>query len=714
MRLKKQGIALISVLFIAVAVMILALTFSRMVVSETQAAGSSRTMNASLQVADGVSERARARIVDEFQKSYKTVGKFLEAVDNGTLASLNDTDVYSETVGTTTGYWQVKRLNYTDTQAPWIEIAATAKTPKGVQTVVRRIGMGQSAIFELAMLSERTDCMYCHLRVRGDVGQLHHMRPGWGDELHGAEPANGWEDGWGSGDTSKVYGSAYAARTITQDDLSLGGSTKTINGAEFDEVYTNYKGDKLPQDQDGDDIPDFPAIDRNVAESSADGSLSGGIIYKVNRGGSLLSVPSTSNLATLNDTFDGNVVLEGTASNPIDLSGDVYISGDVIIKGYVKGQGAIYAGRNVYVAGDIKYVDENSDCWAASDPDLCAQQDIAADKTELRLAARGNIVIGDYTEKKADGTDKPWSGLQSADYYRSQFGFYSGTKYYDKATGDELSCNTSGATVACKNVDGEVITNYKAVDGKTAYDYSLRPGEIKNDGSFDSWLDDGTYQKILGKETRPYNTWRYDVTNAGKTRASLTRQDLKDQFTDYNVSDASLDAMLCASGSCTNGSYTIQDTSGNDIGVVHWDGDQLRVIMDPPVAVDKQVTRVDAFLYANQRIAGKTFMAPMVVNGGLIAKDIGILAPGLQYKEWWMTSKYNFLENIDCTDQSSTDTHNLTDAAYEPDADDCALTINYDYRMRNGGLGFNLVEGSIGQTIGWQVAAKRSDHVTGP
>lgn len=176
-----KGIALISVLFIAVAVMILALTFSRMVVSETQAAGSSRTMNESLQIADGVSERARARIVSEFKKSYKTVDKFLETVDHGTLDSLNDTDVYSETVGTTTGYWQVKRLNYVDTQAPWIEIAATAKTPKGVQTVVRRIGMGQSAIFELAMLSERTDCMYCHLRVRGDVGQLEHYATGLGD-----------------------------------------------------------------------------------------------------------------------------------------------------------------------------------------------------------------------------------------------------------------------------------------------------------------------------------------------------------------------------------------------------------------------------------------------------------------------------------------------------------------------------------------------------
>lgn len=519
---------------------------------------------------------------------------------------------------------------------------------------------------------------------------------------------------------------------MSSDDTQLFGSDKKINGTEFTgDIASGYRGDKLPQDQNGDDIPDFPAIDRRVAEASADGSLSGGVIYKMNRGGKLVSVPSSSNQSTLNQTYDGNLVLIGTVDNPINLDKDVYVSGDVVIKGYVKGQGTIYAGRNVYLAGDINYADENSDCWKASEPDACARQDIENDKTELRLAARGNIVIGDYTEKNPDGTDKSWSGLQSADYYRSQFGFYGSTKYYDKATGDELSCSAGDAGTTCHNVDGEVITNYKAVSSKDTYDYSLRPGQVKSDGSFEGWLDDGTYQAILGKETRPYNTWRYKITNANETRDTLTLDDLKAQFKDYtNIDDASLNAMVCAKDAdgngptCESGSYVITDTAGNEIGVVYWnDGNEMRVIMNPPIAVDRQVTRVDAFLYANQRIAGKTFMAPMVINGGLIAKDIGILAPGVQYREWWMTNRYAFLDTdesgsdpLDCTDVAALDSlkYSLKDTAYEPDADNCALTINYDYRMRNGGLGFNLVEGSVGQTIGWQIAAKRSDHVTGP
>ena len=371
--------------------------------------------------------------------------------------------------------------------------------------------------------------MYCHLRVRGDVGQLDFMRPGWGHEtIHATDDTKKKESGIGSGGNdggSVVYGTAYAAGDVSGDDTELTGNNPRVNGARFNEVITNYTGDKLPKNKDG--TPDFPAIKTEVAIANANGSVSGGELLW--RGDELEPSdypPSREAISSKNEGDQGNAILIGTKENPIDLSGDVYFSGDVIIKGYIKGRGGVYAGRNIYVAGDIKYADENSDCWKENDPNSCAVEDIEAKKDELRLGARGNIVVGDYTEKSG-GKDKTWDELQAADYFRSQFGFKNDTKkYYQKGTGDELECSGSGDTRRCKNADGKAVASSGVVEktGTEAYDYSMRPGAVDANGNFDAWLSDDLYQEILGEETRTYNTWRKDVKRTDLDGDDATRR----------------------------------------------------------------------------------------------------------------------------------------------------------------------------------------------
>jgi hypothetical protein len=135
---------------------------------------------------------------------------------------------------------------------------------------------------------------------------------------------------------------------------------------------------------------------------------------------------------------------------------------------------------------------------------------------------------------------------------------------------------------------------------------------------------------------------------------------------------------------------------------------------------------VDAYLYSNQRIAGKTFNAPLAINGGMVSKEIGVLAPGL-FKQWWMNpsdNRYNFLDTAqnDCAQQTFANQFrdaSITDpnatgyynGVFAPDVDDCSLTVNYDYRLRNGGLGYNLVAQDVGRTISWQVGSKHADRV---
>jgi hypothetical protein len=745
---KSQGIALISVLFIAAVVLILASTFIFTIVRERQSTNASRLVSDSLQTADAMSERARLTVVKTFNDAFKQAPDFVREVSaivnnqpslskdsslKSQILASKITDVNSLSINGKDGWWKVTGATPFDsagkpTEKAWyITVSATAETTSGVQTVIRRINMGQSQIFDLAMLARDTNCIYCHLRVNGDVGSLGTtFQPGW-DNIPGT--TSGADYGG-----SIVNGNLFLAGTAgTDSDTNLSVNPNRVNGAQFTgTIRENYNGEPLPQ-KDGANA--FPAIERELA-STAKGSLSGGIIYTVDRGQTLTSAPASSNVTggTLKDAQYGkNVVLIGTKDDPIVLNGDVYFEGDVVIKGYVTGRGAIYSDRNVYVAGNLEYKNP-ANCKTASNKDACAQQAIRDKKDELRLGARGNIVLGDYTEVAAQNNPKNWQGLQAADYYRNQFGFNSttNTKCYDKATGDELEPMKDGAGnfVGLQNIEGEKVadsltnTNVVCVPEKgnvneDAYSYSMRPGTINTStGAFESWLSDGLYQTILGEETRKYDSWRYDIAN----RAAITTSDVQKQFGDYGLSDTSLAKILTAIQTGGWETFDVTNQTGTTIGRINWDGNKtIRVTIDAAFSYEKQTTHVDAFLYANQRIAGKTFSAPLVINGGMISEEIGILAPGLSKMWYWNNPRYDFFNSRNCSSAAFVEKFatvaNPTQAdieatnIYEPDSDDCALTVNYDHRLRNGGLGYNLVAADIGQTLSWQIGDKKDEQV---
>jgi hypothetical protein len=97
-----------------------------------------------------------------------------------------------------------------------------------------------------------------------------------------------------------------------------------------------------------------------------------------------------------NNVIDGPIFLFGTATNPIIIDGPVVVRGDVAIGGYVSGQGTIYADRNIHIINDLIYKNPPVfDKTAGADPNANEAQNQAADL--LGLAARGNIIIGDYT-----------------------------------------------------------------------------------------------------------------------------------------------------------------------------------------------------------------------------------------------------------------------------------------------------------------------------
>lgn len=751
--MREKGIALVNALVAGVLLVIALSLLNASVLSELRKGSTLRQRDELVQAADNLSERARLFLVLDYRQSDLSVPRYLDRLRT-------DEEVRTADLGNgIVGRWRILAVSPSGSEYGWVDVAATASRGERAQTVVRRISFGQNDVFRLAMLSETTNCMYCHLRVYGDVGALYHHRPGWGSERPGGCPdlnePNYWVDGCHSGWGSVIYGNLYAARTITRNatDVNAQGQfrrgTHWFNHLQVNGYYINgsvvtgnveefSRNPALPQDIDGDGIPDFPPIRRSVAEASARGTLRGGLIVALNPGETLTALPATGALG-INGVHRGNLVLIGTPQNPIQIDGDIYVTGDVIIKGTVRGRGAIYAGRNLYIAGNVTYQNppdgpNQGVCQGVTDPDACSRRNMAAEKDELRLAARGTMVVGDYTERDAAGALLPYDLRQSSDFYRHQFGFMWGTRYYHRTTGEELlQRNGRYYTVEGEEVPvGEVLTREANIDNpqRDAYSFSFRPGQVDANGNFQPWIPDHLYRSLLlGEMGMRHNTWRWGFWVPQANEKVAWRDRVRDELVRARLpSEVALRVacVLAAIGpgqeGCpqdlpsTNTPIPLRDSDGNEIGAFHIDRSSdspgtwqiLRVIRDQELTYENQVTRVDAFLYANFRIAGKTSMLGMVINGGVVAKELGILAPGRYGVSWWAGSRYSFLD-------SPTDPRRECNAPgqayYVEGSEDCRFTIRYDYRLRNGGYGFHLVQGNPGQTVGWRISDRPSERV---
>jgi hypothetical protein len=720
-RKHEAGVALVTVILVVTVIFILGVTLSVVSLTERRSVSDNGMMNEAAQVADGISEHGRLAIIEAFEKTPYSVDNFLRQVRNDEIPTL--AGVKTVEINGTTGYWDIIAISPAGSAYGWMDVAATASLPGGAsQTVVRRVGFGAAKTFNLALLSETTNCMFCHLQVNGDVGNIVSMRPGWGDE---------GSTGIGSGGGSTINGNVYAARDVTKDRRGTPPSDSRLNDAKVTgTIEENSKNRALPPDLDGDNVADFPPIKRDVAKINAIGSLSGGaLVYGIPLGQSLpanVSNPGalTSNVSGVSKTYNGNLILVGTPDKPIKLDGDIWVEGDVVIKGVVTGQGAIYTGRNTYIAGDVTLLNQpytvgQTPCvnlvvpTGSTAADECAKLSNRDNKDALRFGARSNIVIGDYTERNADGSTKSYAGLQSSDFYRNQFGFNSTSqsRYYDRSNGDELQCSGSGSSMSCKNADGTLISssNRMTVNKTASYDHSLRPGNISN-GTFAPWMSDGQYSSLLGQETFSKFIWRFDIPS------SLTQAKFKEELEKAGLSSAGADdIVLMREGKGTikgtdgkvktqSGTVRVKDKWGGDVELNvpdMWNdskktfqtGSQFKARYLTDRTWETQVNRVDAFLYANQRIAGKVNEQALAVLGGLVAKEIGILAPGRGYP--------NALTNTECKNEKLS--NGSLNPYYVKGATGCTMTINYDHRLRQGGYGYNLISGQIGQTLSWSL-----------
>ncbi len=181
---------------------------------------------------------------------------------------------------------------------------------------------------------------------------------------------------------------------------------------QFANLYKDYPEDPLLM-SDGPLPKTFPAPfedadgDRYVDDSefhtiadTLNGSITGGVAYGVPAGNAYTGtgLPATSNgaLGQLSSTgaYNGNLILTGTAANPIVLNGEVAVNGDLVIRGKVRGWGQIFVKGNTYIVGDVTYADAPNKFGQAAD----------GTRNGLSIVTGGSVLMGDYLTVRGKNT----------------------------------------------------------------------------------------------------------------------------------------------------------------------------------------------------------------------------------------------------------------------------------------------------------------------
>ena len=395
---------------------------------------------------------------------------------------------------------------------------------------------------------------------------------------------------------STTYGTGNMARPLLKDPVS-----GTKNNGGFDtpnSVTTQNLRDRVKANQPlSVEMPYIGDISSSESEyrawaqglHSKDSSMS---TIKQN-GQTLVSVfydgAGPSGLETVTDSYGnqvtapdyGSKVLVGTQQHPLEINGPVVIPGDVIISGYVKGQGTIYAGRNIHIVGNIQYVDPPS--WSGKSTANASN----ATKDMLGLMAKGNIVMGNYTES---------SWLSNIRTYLTQQPYV-----------QRYACDTSDAAIGYPETFGG---SYAATEYVNSTDF----GKCASAGLTD--YVPGGYDAATGKFGKQ---WMSYVPGTRTTAPATGYYDV------YKSADTKERAYLRKGTSY----IPCEEQMSVKYNRKYYES----VCLDTEVSSRcSTITRIDAVLYNNHGIFGN--LGQCSINGSLVCRNEGLRYSSKLYLNW--------------------------------------------------------------------------------
>ena len=318
----------------------------------------------------------------------------------------------------------------------------------------------------------------------------------------------------------------------------------------------------------------------------------------------------------------GAIVLEGTASQPIEINGPVIIPSDVIIKGYVTGQGTIYSGRNIHIVGDIKY--KNPPTWSGKSSlgTNGTNETANASKDLLGLMAKGNIVLGNY-KNWVDDLDT----IMTSSHY---------VPAYDCDTSDaaigypqKFNDTTSSSRVHYKSKE-KVSSSYFALCEQAGLADFVPGGRDSSTGQFGKNRGE-TVMVAVGEKTVE-KTGYYDYYDPKTKTMKNKKFNAGSKITEYEerpkVSyDRKYYESVC--DDAVIASMTERAQQSVFVGYDRWG----RAVYQNQIG-DVLITQIDAVLYDNHTICGR--IGQCSFNGALVCRNEAIQYSGGLYLNWDM------------------------------------------------------------------------------
>ena len=377
--------------------------------------------------------------------------------------------------------------------------------------------------------------------------------------------------------------------------------------------------------------PDPSAIGNRIVDdaefdaiaAAADGFIDSGTMTTVSAGEAIDDINELSTAffqgteSRIDSGTDGSVMLIGTPNNPIRLNGDVVIDGDVVIAGVVEGEGSIIARGNIYVPGDLEYNDGYD-----ANGNRTFGFGSNGQRNALGLAAGGNVMIGDF--------QRP-STIQPDGSYKvpANYSYITGNNDTGDPNVDKWSFALSEMALFNR---GEWSKTQPLLPRDSAEANGPSSGwTLENPGYVPEYVPryygyaDGTSIPIQIGGGQYYDAVQGAWVNGPE--ASISWNDAILEYADPN--DPNDPYLFNADGSAKAAVSTISPTDG-------WFDDFMYKVVVEYLEATRPYGKplsIDGLVYTNNSIFSIVNRAtPMrgrsIVNGALVAADIGLLAPG--------------------------------------------------------------------------------------